>query len=131
MRRNFMKLIGLAGLMMIAAASPSFAAGGPAAGQAVFMKCAVCHNVGPDAKNKIGPALTGVVGRQPGTFAGFNYSQAMKDFGTKNSAWTEALIGQFVKAPTDFVPGTKMAFQGLTNQTDIDNVIAYLEAQSK
>jgi cytochrome c len=126
-----MKFIGLAGLIMIAAASPSFAAGDPTAGQAVFMKCAVCHNIGPDAKNKIGPALTGVIGRQPGTFAGFSYSQGMKDFGTKNAAWTEALVSQFVKAPRDVVPGTKMTFQGLTDQTDIDNVIAYLQSQSK
>ena len=126
-----MKLLGLAGLMMIAAASPSFAAGDPAAGQTVFMKCAVCHNIGPDAKNKIGPALTGVIGRQPGTFSSFNYSPAMKDFGTKNAAWTEALVGQFVKAPRDVVPGTKMTFQGLTDQADIDNVIAYIQSQSK
>jgi len=126
-----MKLIGLAGLMMIAATSPGFAAGDPAAGQAVFMKCAVCHDVGPDARSRIGPALTGVVGRQPGTFAGFTYSQAMKDFGTKNAAWTEDLISQFLKDPRSDLPGTKMTFQGLTNQTDIDNVIAYIQSKSK
>lgn len=126
-----MKFIGLAALMMVAAASPSFAAGDPAAGQTVFQKCAVCHNIGPDAKNKIGPALTGVIGRQPGTFAGFNYSPAMTDFGTKNPAWTTDLVAQFIKAPRDFVPGTKMTFQGLSDQGDIDNVIAYIQSQAK
>jgi len=126
-----MKVVGLSALMMIAAVSPGFAAGDPAAGQAVFMKCAVCHNIGPDATNRIGPALTGVIGRQPGTFAGFNYSSAMKDFGTKNAAWTESLVSQFLKAPKDLVSGTKMIFPGLTNQTDIDNVIAYIQSQSK
>lgn len=126
-----MKLIGLAGLMMIAAVGPGLAAGDPTAGQTVFTKCAVCHNIGPDAKNKIGPELTGVVGRQPGTAPAFNYSPAMKDFGTKNAAWTDALVTQFLKSPKDEVPGTKMTFQGLTDQTDIDNVIAYIESQAK
>ncbi|MDR3475037.1 MAG: cytochrome c family protein [Devosia sp.] len=124
-----MRILGLAGLVFVAASSPSFAAGDPAAGQTVFAKCAVCHNVGAGAKNKIGPALTGIIGRQPGTFAGFSYSQPMKDFGGKNPAWTPELVGQFLKGPGDLVPGTKMTFSGLTAQGDIDNVIAYLQSQ--
>jgi cytochrome c len=124
-----MRILGLAGLVVVAVASPSFAAGDPAAGKTVFTKCAVCHNIGPDAKNKIGPVLTGVIGRQPGTFAGFGYSQPMKDFGGKNAAWTAELVGQFLKGPGDMIPGTKMTFSGLTEQSDIDNVIAYLESQ--
>jgi len=124
-----MKMLGLAGLLLLAATTHSFAAGDPDAGKAIFTKCAVCHNVGPDAKNKIGPALTGIIGRQPGTFAGFNYSQAMKDFGGKNPAWTADLVGQFLKKPGDLIPGTKMTFTGLSSQSDIDNVIAYLQSQ--
>lgn len=123
-----MKSLALAALVLVAAAGPSLAAGDAAAGKTVFTKCAVCHNVGPDAKNKIGPALTGVVGRQPGTFAGFTYSAAMKDFGTKNPAWTPDLLAKFLQSPKTEVPGTKMTFAGLTDQTDIDNVIAYLQS---
>lgn len=125
-----MKVLGLAGAVLLAAITPSLAAGDATAGAEVFKKCAVCHNVGPDAKNKIGPALTGVVGRQPGTFAAFNYSPAMKDFGTRNAAWTPELLGQFLKSPRAEVPGTKMTFAGLPDQGDIDNVIAYLQSQS-
>jgi cytochrome c len=124
-----MRILGLAGLVVVAVASPGFAAGDPAAGKTVFTKCAVCHNIGPDAKNKIGPVLTGVIGRQPGTYAGFSYSQPMKDFGGKNATWTAELVGQFLKGPGDMIPGTKMTFSGLTEQSDIDNVIAYLQSQ--
>ena len=73
-----MRMLAAAAVALTMAATPSFAAGDATAGQAVFAKCAVCHNIGAGAKNKIGPALTGVVGRQPGTFAGFNYSPAME-----------------------------------------------------
>ncbi|HVW91602.1 MAG TPA: cytochrome c family protein [Devosia sp.] len=123
-----MKSLALAALVLVAAAGPSLAAGDAAAGKTVFAKCAVCHNIGPNATNKIGPALTGVVGRQPGTAAGFTYSAAMKDFGTKNPAWTPELLAKFLQSPKTEVPGTKMTFAGLSNQTDVDNVIAYLQS---
>ena len=125
-----MRVLGLAAVLALAAVTPSLAAGDATAGADVFKKCAVCHNVGPGAKNKIGPALTGVIGRQPGTFAGFAYSPAMKDFGTKNATWTPELIAQFLKSPRTEVPGTKMTFAGLTAQGDIDNVIAYLQSEA-
>jgi cytochrome c len=112
------------------AAAPSPMVGDAAAGAAVFKTCAACHNIGPGAKNKIGPSLTGVVGRQPGTFVAFNYSTAIKDFGTKNPAWTPELLAQFLQAPGKFIPGTKMTFAGLHQQADVDNVIAYLASQS-
>jgi cytochrome c2 len=125
-----MRLPVLSTLIALALVAPTYAAGDPDAGKAVFAKCAACHNIGPGAANKIGPALTGVVGRQPGTAMGFTYSSAMKDFGTKNAAWTPDLLAQFLKGPKAEVPGTKMAFAGLTDQADIDNVIAYLGTQT-
>jgi cytochrome c len=125
-----MKTLALAALILAAAAGPSLAAGDADAGKTVFAKCAVCHSVGADAKNKIGPVLNGVVGRQPGSYAGFTYSAAMKDFGTKNPAWTPELLATFLQSPKTAVPGTKMTFAGLTNQADVDNVIAYLTSQT-
>ena len=32
-------------------------------GEAVFMGCRACHAIGPGAKSKSGPALTGIVER--------------------------------------------------------------------
>ncbi len=52
-----------------------------AAGEKVFKRCAACHQVGPDAKNRVGPNLTGVIGRTAGTDEGFNYSDAMIEAG--------------------------------------------------
>ena len=46
------------------------------AGEKSFRKCAPCHNIGPDATNKVGPELNGINGRKSGTVAGFNYSDA-------------------------------------------------------
>lgn len=108
--------------------APAALAGDAEAGKTVFAKCAVCHTVGPDAKNKIGPHLNGVIGRVPGTLPDFNFSTAMKDYGSANGAWTEAMLQAYLENPKQVVPGGKMAFIGLKKPEERDNVIAYLQA---
>ena len=95
-----------------------------AAGEKVFAKCKICHQLGEGAKNLVGPVLNGVVGRKAGTIEGYSYSDANKNSGL---TWDEATLKVYLKNPREKVPGTKMTFPGLTSETDIDNVIAYLK----
>ena len=95
-----------------------------AAGEQVFKKCKVCHQIGESAKNMVGPVLNGVVGRKAGTIEGYSYSDANKNSGL---TWDEATLKVYLKNPREKVPGTKMSFPGLTSEQDIDNVIAYLK----
>ncbi len=99
-----------------------------AAGQAITSKCASCHQFDPAGTNAIGPGLYGVVGRPPGTHPGYSYDQAMQDFAKTHTAWTYDLLYQFLKAPGQFMPGTKMTFVGLPDPKDRINVIAYLRS---
>ncbi len=94
------------------------------AGEQVFKKCKVCHQIGEGAHNFVGPELNGVVGRKAGTVPGYNYSEANKNSGI---TWDEATLKEYLKNPQAKVPGTKMVFPGLPNEKDIDNVIAYLK----
>ena len=96
----------------------------PAAGEKVFAKCKLCHQIGEGAKNAVGPELNGAVGRKAGSAPGYNYSTANKDSGI---TWDEAALKQYLKNPRAMVPGTKMTFAGLSKEKDIDNVIAYLK----
>jgi cytochrome c len=123
-----MKTFGLAMMLtvLVSGAAVAQEQGDAAAGEKVFAKCKACHSIGEGATNRIGPVLTDVVGRQPGTYDGYGYSDAMKAFGGENPAWTPELLRAFLKAPREEVPGTKMSFPGLRDQTDADNVIAYL-----
>ena len=58
------------------------------AGKKVFAKyCSPCHNIGPGAKNKVGPELNGIDGRKSGTAEGYNYTEANKNSGI---TWSEA-----------------------------------------
>lgn len=98
-----------------------------AAGEQVFKKCKVCHQIGETAKNMVGPALTGVVNRPAGTYPGYSYSDANKNSGI---TWDEATLTVYLKDPKAKVPGTKMTFPGLQSDDDIKNVIAYLKTFS-
>ena len=94
------------------------------AGESSFKKCLPCHDIGDDARNKVGPVLNGLAGRKSGTVEGFSYSDANKNSGL---TWDEATLTVYLKDPKAKVPGTKMAFPGLKKDEDIANVIAYLK----
>jgi len=102
--------------------------GDATAGANVFKKCMPCHNADVD-KVKVGPPLKGVIGRQPGTYPDFKYSQAMMDFG-QGKVWDEALLKTYLPDPKALVKGTKMAFPGLKDPKEIADVIAYLKQYS-
>jgi cytochrome c len=99
----------------------------PEDASSTFKKCAGCHSYEKGAANKVGPDLWGVVNRPKGSAAGFGYSEAMK---TKGGEWTYADLAQFIHSPKTFVPGTKMLFNGVTDPSDLANVIAYLRTLS-
>jgi cytochrome c len=93
------------------------------AGKKVFQKCAPCHSVGPGATNKVGPNLSGLVGRKSGTEAGFSYSDAMKNSGL---TWDEATFKEYITDPKKKVPGNKMLFPGVKDELERDDLFAYL-----
>ena len=95
-----------------------------AAGEKEFVVCKACHQIGPNAKNAIGPVLSGVVGRKAGTYTGFEYSPANKDFGI---VWTPEELDKYLTNPQAVVPHTKMIFPGIKDETKRKNVIAYLQ----
>lgn len=116
--------------LIVTTTEPAAADGDASAGETVFRKCAVCHTV-ELGKHKIGPGLLGVVGRTPGTAEGFKYSGAMKSFGEAGQVWNEAALDSYLTNPRAVVKGTRMAFPGLKDTADRDNVIAYLKSLSQ
>jgi cytochrome c len=94
-----------------------------AAGKTSFNKCLACHAIGEGAKNKVGPELNGIDGRKSGTAAGFSYSDANKNSGI---TWNKDVFLEYIKDPKAKIPGTKMAFAGIKNEKEANDLWAYV-----
>ncbi|HLJ01681.1 MAG TPA: cytochrome c-550 CycA [Bradyrhizobium sp.] len=114
--------------MATAAMAPAALAQDAEAGKASFNKCLACHAIGEDARNKVGPQLNGLDGRQAGTAPDYNYSDANKNSGI---TWNEANFKEYIKDPKAKVPGTKMVFAGVKNETEVNNLWAYISKFDK
>jgi cytochrome c len=98
--------------------------GDAAAGKTAFAQCAICHKADKGAGNGVGPNLFGIVGRKAASLEGFEYSGPLKASGI---TWTSDKLTQWVAGPAKMVPGTKMAFPGITSKATQRDVVAYLE----
>jgi cytochrome c len=88
--------------------------------------CASCHTFDQGGRNGVGPNLWGVVGGPHAHVEGFNYSQAMR--GLFDKAWDYEALNAFLQRPSAAVPGTRMAFAGISSAQQRANVIAYLRS---
>lgn len=100
-------------------------------GEEIFKRCRACHDVGENAKNKVGPILNGIIGRKAGTIEGFKYSDANLKAGADGWVWTEEKMSEYLLNPRAAMPGNRMAFAGLKDEADRKDLIAYLKTFSK
>ena len=97
-------------------------------GMADAKACMACHDFTKGGPNKVGPNLWDVVLRPMGSEAGFVYSDGFKAMGDK--AWDFDSLNAWLKAPKEFIKGTKMAFGGISNEQKRADILAYLDSLS-
>jgi len=94
-------------------------------GQQIYTRCLACHAL---ASDRVGPRHCGLFGRLAGSVPAFEYSSAMKKSAI---VWNEETLDRFLAKPLRMVPGTTMTYDGVTEQKDRVDLIAYLKKASK
>lgn len=97
-------------------------------GKKAFIQCAACHNLKEGEPHKVGPNLHGIFGREAASLTDFNYSEALSN---SDIVWNEDHIRNWLTKPSDYVPGTTMAFIGIQNKEQQDALIDYLKQETK
>ncbi|MET4735682.1 cytochrome c [Thalassospira sp. MBR-102] len=104
-------------------------------GGKVFKKCAACHSLEP-GKNKVGPSLFGVVGRQCGSVKGYRYGADYKAACNIGFQTNEAFLEEYLAGPSDKLgkilgrkARSKMPFK-LKETQEILDVIEFLKVQN-
>lgn len=88
-------------------------------------KCSVCHTLGPNDKNRAGPTLYKLFGREAGTLKGYKFSKALI---ASKLIWNEETIGRlFDEGPDIVTPGSKMPVQRLKAVHRRDALIQFLK----
>lgn len=107
------------------ALSPALAAQANAdRGQHVFGACAACHSLEPD-RSMTGPSLAQLWNRKAGSLSSFpRYSSALKSSGI---VWNDKTLDEWLKDPQHVVPGNAMTFEGVKNDQQRTDLLAFLK----
>jgi cytochrome c len=92
-------------------------------GHDVFKRCLQCHTADKDGPNRVGPNLWGIVGRSRAARPGFPYSDAMKNH---PGNWSFEELSKYLHDPKADIPGNKMAFAGIKDNSALADLLVYL-----
>src|SRR5215467_6575425 len=97
-------------LLVSASAGSAAAQASAEQGENVFKKCKACHDVGDGAKNKVGPALNGIIGHKAASVEGYSYSGDLKALAEQVFVWDDNNLDKYLEDPRTVVTHGKMIF---------------------
>lgn len=99
----------------------------PVKGEKVAAKCKACHTFDNGGADRTGPNQWNIVGSHVAHKDGFAYSSALLAKKAEIGTWTEEHLFAFLGAPKEYIPGTKMQFNGVKNPAERADLIAWLK----
>lgn len=100
-------------------------------GEDLFKRqCSACHQIGPEARNRVGPRLNGLFGRGAGALEDFDYSKGMRRMGADGLTWTLETLDAYIANPRALVSGTRMNYRGMADPEARAALMAFLREWS-
>mgnify|MGYP003386363066 CR=1 FL=1 len=93
-------------------------------GRGLTRECMICHTMDEGGPARLGPNLFSIVGSHHAQMKGYAYSKSLAAMTDK--IWTAEALDEWLKSPTAYAPGTKMAFPGFIDAQQRSDIIAYL-----
>ena len=117
-------------MSLLFASGASAEIGDASKGEALFIKCKGCHQIGEGAQHRIGPHLNGIFGRKAASFEDFRYSKSFMRAGSGGLEWHADTLDAFLENPRALASGTRMSYRGMKSAEDRGHMIAYLRTFS-
>ena len=102
--------------------------GDAARGEVLWGQCKGCHQIGAEAKNRVGPHLNEIFGRKAGVIEGYRYSKGMQRASSDGLTWDVETLSAYVENPKALVSGTRMSYRGLKDPTERAHLLAFLRS---
>ena len=96
-------------------------------GRRIYRQCQSCHTLYEDGRHLMGPNLYGLMGRTAGSAEDFRYSQVLQD---ADFIWDAEQLDQWLADPRGFLPGNRMSYPGLADETQRRDVIGYIAVET-
>ncbi len=116
------------GLFVAATILPGSALAAAPDGKRLYVRCQACHSTAAGQPHKVGPNLHGFYGKKAASKPGFRFSPALTK---SNVKWDDKALDAWLTRPSKLVPGTTMAFPGMTKPEERAALIAYLKAATR
>ena len=95
-------------------------------GARAFTPCRACHSLDPAERNLPGPNLSGVIGRDVGGAAEFDYSPVLRKARDQGLRWDAKRLETFLADPAAMFPGLWMSMRGIEDAAERQSLVRFL-----
>ncbi|MGB8400315.1 c-type cytochrome [Bradyrhizobium sp.] len=95
-------------------------------GERLFATCRACHSLDPAARGLPGPNLAGLIGRQIGGDATFDYSPVLRKARDQGLRWDTKRLETFLADPAGMFPGLWMSMRGIEDAAERQSLVRFL-----